>query len=104
MVWKKDVPTELARHGIDPAANEAALVAELAAWGWIGQVEELVAPPGLIGRSRRFQATAFRAGKPGDRGYGAMAHHRASGRTAAGALGRVLAAVLERGDRPTGDA
>ena len=102
MAWKKDVAAVLARHGVDPAANEAALAAALAARGWTGQVEELVAPPGPIGRARRFQATAFRAEEPRHHGRGAIQYRRASGRTAEGALGRVLAAVLERGDRPTG--
>ncbi len=97
MAWKKDVPAILARHGIDPAVGEAAMVAELAARGWTGQVEELAAAAGPTGRAPRFQATAFRAGVPGPHGCGATDYRRASGRTAEGALGRVLAAVLERG-------
>ena len=92
-----DVPAVLARHGIDPASGEAAMEAALAARGWTGRVEELGAAPGATGRARRFRALAFRAREPGDRGYGAIAYRRASGRTAEGALGRVLAAVLERG-------
>ena len=102
MAWKVDVPAVLARHGLDPAAGEAALVAALAARGWTGQVERLESAPGATGRSRRFQATAFRPGEPRQHGCGAMDYRRASGRTAEGALGQVLAAVLVRGERPTG--
>ncbi len=96
MARKLDVAGEHGRHGIDPAANEAAMVAELAARGWTEHVEELVAPPGATGRTRRFRAMAFRPREPGDRGHGARAYRRAKGRTAEGALGQVLAAVLER--------
>ncbi|MDP9363524.1 MAG: hypothetical protein M3Q10_04720 [Chloroflexota bacterium] len=97
MARKLDVAAVLARHGIDPASNEAAMVAELAARGWTGQVEELVAPPGATGRTRRFRAMAFRPREPVGRAPCPRPYRRAKGRTAEGALGQVLAAVLERG-------
>ncbi len=103
MAWKLDAPAVLARHGIDPVADEAALAAALAARGWTGRVEELGARPGATRLAHRYQATAFRTGEPGHGRYGTIQYRRATGRTAEGALGRVLAAVLERGDRLTAD-
>ena len=95
MAWKLDAPAVLARHGIDPAAGEAALLAELAARGWAARVEE--AETGRAGRAvRPYRALALRSPAGADGGRW-PAHRQASGRTAEAALGRVLAAVLERG-------
>ena len=91
-----DVAAVLARHGVDPAADEAALVAALEARGWTAGAEELASPSGMTGRSPRYRALAFRR-RADPRDQGSHDHRRASGRTAAEALGRVLAAVLERG-------
>jgi hypothetical protein len=91
-----DVPAVLARHGVDPDADAAALLAALEARGWEAGVEG----PGTdgAGRTPRFRALAFRRrAVPRDRGHGTQDHRQASGRTAEEALGRVLAAVLERG-------
>ena len=93
-----DVPAVLARHGVAPDADAAALLAVLEARGWRAGVEGADAPTGHAGRSPRFRALAFRRrAVPMDRGQGTQDHRRASGRTAEAALGRLLAAVLERG-------
>ena len=95
----KDAPAVLARHGIPPDADAAALLAELAARGWEARVEELAAGAGRAGgRSPRFRVLAIRpraagaADAPNHRG--SHDHLQASGRTAAAALARVLAAAL----------
>ncbi len=92
------VPAVLARHGIDPTADAATLLAELAARGWEVRVEERAeAGPGralfrvLALRRRPAAAVAAQMDWSHD-------HRQASGRTAAEALGRVLAAALERKD------
>jgi hypothetical protein len=86
----------LARHGVDPAADAAALLARLEACGWEARVEG--PPAGRAGLAARFRALAFRRrAVPGDRGQWTQDHRRASGRTAEAALGRLLAKVLERG-------
>jgi hypothetical protein len=91
-----DVPAVLARHGVDPDADAATLLARLEAEGWEAAVEGPAA--GRAGKAARFRALAFRRrAVPGDRGQWSQDHRRASGRTAEAALGRVLAAVLERG-------
>ena len=93
-----DVPAVLARHGVAPDADAATLLAELAARGWEAGVEGPDAITGQTGRSPRFRALAFRRrAVPRDRGHGTQDHRRGSGRTAEAALGRLLAAVLERG-------
>ena len=93
----KDAPAILARHGVPPDADAAALLAALAARGWEARVEELeVGRTGRGGASPRFRVLAIRSRAAGD-GYGSHDHRQASGRTAEEALGRVLAAVLERG-------
>ena len=90
------VPAVLARHGVAPDADAAALLAALEARGWAAGVEGPAA--GATGRAARFRALAFRRrAVPGDRGHWTQDHRRASGRTAEAALGRLLAAVLERG-------
>ena len=92
------VPAVLARHGIAPDADEAALLAALAARGWAAQVEEVSA---ARGGAARFRALATRARSPAEVAAGgrlrvAHDHVQGSGRTAEAALRRVLAAVLER--------
>ena len=90
----------LARHGIPPDADAAALLAALAVLGWEARVEELeVGRVGPGGASPRFRALAFRT-RPAsaDRGRrGSHDHRQASGATAEAALARVLAAALEHG-------
>ena len=100
-----DVPSVLAHHGIDPAADEATLLAALEARGWTVRAEELAAPSGTTGRSPRFRALALRerlGGAADAAGHGVTEHRQASGRTAAEAFGRMLAAVLERGGDGSG--
>ena len=100
MPRQPDVAAVLARHGVDPAADAATLLAALEARGWEAGVEGADAPTGHTGRSPRFRALAIRRrAVPWDRGrgHGMQDHRRASGRTAEEALGRVLAAVLEGG-------
>jgi hypothetical protein len=92
----RDVPAVLARHGVDPAADAATLLAALEARGWEAAVEGPAA--GRAGKAARFRALAFRRrAVPRDRGHGTQDHRRASGRTAEEALGRVLAAALAGG-------
>ncbi len=103
----KDAPAVLARYGVPPGADAETQLAALAALGWEARVEEL--PAGRAGRSGaspRFRVLAFRLRPAGmDQGRrGAHEHRQASGRTAAAALGRVLAAVLEHGGEGTGQA
>ena len=100
----RDVPAVLARHGIDPDADAPTLLAALAARGWEARVEELATrPTGTTGLAPRFRVLALRTRPPGEV-TGRPGHHvahrgrQAGGRTAA-ALGRVLAAVLERAGR-----
>ena len=98
---RKGVPAVLARHGVAPDADAAALLAVLEARGWQAQVEE---PPGDNPRrnrtTRRFRALAVRRRPDAVAGarptLGSLAHRQASGRTAEEALARVLAAVLAR--------
>ncbi len=97
---RADVATVLARHGIDPAADEMTLTATLEACGWVALVEEVGTSLGA-GR-RRYQARATRPRPPGAaavQGHPADLfpdHLSARGRTAAEALALVLATVLER--------
>ena len=94
----KDAPAVLARHGIPPDADADALLAALAALGWEAQVEELeVGRAGRGGASPRFRVLATRLRPDPVPGRSSHDHRQASGATAAAALGRVLAAVLERG-------
>jgi hypothetical protein len=99
----KDAPAVLARHGVPPDADAGALLAALAARGWEARVEELEARTGRGGgRAPRFRALALRTRLPEEvttrRGHHLSHRHlQASGATAEAALGRVLAAVLERG-------
>ncbi len=96
MPRKADTPAVLARHGVDPGADAATLLARLEAGGG----EATVAGPGAggAGRPPRFRALALRRrAVPRDRGHGTQDHRQASGRTAEEALGRLLAAVLEGG-------
>ena len=92
-------PAVLARHGIAPDADAATLLAALAARGWETQVEELPGrPTGTTGRAR-FRVLALRplpfdTNVPAYLRPGTHRHLQASGRTAAAALARVLAAVL----------
>ena len=92
----------LARHGIAPDADEATLLAALAARGWEARVEELATrPEGGSGRAPRYRALALRTRPPEevtDRPGHHVAHRhlQAGGRTAEVALGKLLAAVLER--------
>ena len=87
----KDAPAVLARHGIPPDADAGALLAALAARGWEARVEEQEAGAGRGGgRSPRFRVLAIRPRSAGDPGAERSSHdHRQ-------ALGRVLAAALER--------
>lgn len=86
---RRDVPGVLARHGIDPNANAEELAAALAARGWRVSVEEDAGS-----RQPRWRALAFRRQAEG----GIVASRRASGATAAAALARLAAAVLEAGE------
>ena len=89
MTTVRDVPTVLARHGVDPGADAGTLAAALADRGWEAAVEEVAISPGTAPRHR---ALARRSGE------GAFPVHRqAYGRTAAAALGLVLAKVLDQG-------
>ena len=90
MPHRPEVPAVLARHGVDPDAGEAALVAALAARGWTAQAEE-----SADGHLPRFRAVAFRARATVRRSPRSMDYRRGRGRTAAAALGWVLALVLE---------
>lgn len=87
---RRQVPAVLARHGIDPAAGASELTAALAARGWEVTVEETAG-----GRHPRWRAMAFRHAAGGVMGAGLVASRRASGATAAAALGRLAAAILE---------
>ena len=49
----RDAPAVLARHGVPPDADAAALLAELAARGWEARVEELEVGGGRLHRVRR---------------------------------------------------
>ena len=97
----RDVPAVLARHGISLDADKPTLLAALADRGWEARVEEPVSrPTGTTGRAPRFRVLAlrprpFEANRPASRSPGMRLHLQASGRTAAAALARVLAAVLE---------
>ena len=92
-----DVPAVLARHGIDPDADAATLLAELRGRGWAVHVEDR--KEGGRRRQPRFRVLASRP-RPevadGQRPPSAVIHQQGSGRTEAEALGQVLAAVLER--------
>ena len=97
-----DVPAVLARHGIAPDADAVTLLAALEARGWEARLEELPArPEGGTGRTPRCRALALQA-RPAEEvaaahpGHGSHRHLQGSGRTAEVALGRLLAAVLER--------
>ena len=80
----------LVRHGVDPAADETTLIAALAARGWQVSVDE-------VALSRGRQGQRYRAvGRHRDPARRAPRHLQHSGRTAAEALARALATVLER--------
>ena len=82
----------LARHGIDPAADELTLTAALAARGWQATVEE-------TGRSAAAGPKRYRAVATRPRGAGPYpVHLQHTGPTAVEAFAAVLATVLERGD------
>ena len=95
-----NAPAVLARHGVPPDADAAALVAALEARGWQVRVEE--PPADAHGRGRQspqYRALAFRrrpadAVEATDAAYRSHDHRQAVGRTAEAALARVLAAVL----------
>ena len=95
-------PAVLARHGIAPDADAATLLAALEARGWEARVEEMpTRPEGGTGPPSRFRVLALRTRPPGevtDRPGHHVAHRhlQASGRTAEEALGKLLAAALER--------
>ncbi len=92
----RDAPAVLARHGVPPDADAETLLAALAARGWDARVEEQEV--GRADRNRRgprFRALAIRTRAAGV-DQGSHLHRQASGRTAEAALGKVLAAVLER--------
>ncbi len=83
----------LARHGIDPAADETTLTAALAARGWQASVEET---DGVRPRDRNATARWRR-----DRGAGPYPGHlQHTGPTAVEALATVLARDDGRGERP----
>jgi hypothetical protein len=91
-----DVPAVLTRHGIDPQADAATLLAELEARGWAASVEERAeAGPGraLFRALALWRRSAATIATEMDWSHD---HRQASGRTAEEALGRVLAAALER--------
>jgi hypothetical protein len=94
---RPEIPAVLARHGIDPAADEVTLLAELAARGWEVRVEDR--RDDGVRLQPRYRAVAFRqrpSGTPGRRPPWLPDHHQGSGQTADGALRQVLAAVLAR--------
>ena len=92
-----DATAVLARHGIDPAADAAALLAALADRGWAARVEEIEG--GARGRPPRVRALALRPYPPGHVGLGWSGHEhlQASGWSKEEALVRLLAAAIGRG-------
>lgn len=94
---RPEIPAVLTRHGIAPEADEATLLAELAARGWEVRVADR--RDDGVRLQPRYRAGAFRqrpTGAPGRRQPWLLDHHQGSGRTADGALRQVLAAVLAR--------
>lgn len=91
-----DVPAVLTRHGIDPHADAATLLAALEARGWTARVEDRAeAGPGRA-RVRAFALRRRPAAMIAAEQDWSHDHCQASGRTTEEALGRVLAAALER--------
>ncbi len=88
------VAAVLARHGIDPAADETTLTAALAARGWQASVEETGRSPAAGPKRDRAVATRPRGAGP----YPGHLQH--TGPTAVEALATVLARDDGRGERP----